>query len=158
MLKTCSVCGQIHDHNKICTRQSRKKETKANKFRRTYKWQQKSQRIKIRDKFLCRVCLSGKYDTDYVYNYKQLEVHHIIPIEEDYEKRLDSSNLITLCCYHHKMAEDGAIPRDELQNHIDNIDTPYPLRGRRRNKTKTTQPHTSTQTETLHEFFGKEET
>ena len=42
-------------------------------------------------------------------------MHHIIPIEENYDKRLDENNLITLCRYHHEMAESGEIPREELQ-------------------------------------------
>lgn len=68
MLKTCSICGKIHDFNKVCKRP---------------------------DRYLCKVCLSGKYDTNYRYTYKELEVHHIVPIEEDYLLKLDSNNLIT---------------------------------------------------------------
>jgi hypothetical protein len=45
-------------------------------------------------------------------------VHHIIPLAEDYNKRLDNDNLITLCNYHHKLAEDNQIPREELQEII----------------------------------------
>ena len=70
---------------------------------------------KSRDKHLCQICLEGKYDTFYRYNYNQLEVHHIIPIEEDNDKKLDSEKLITLCNMHHKMAEDNKISREELQ-------------------------------------------
>ena len=43
-----------------------------------------------------------------------------IEIEEDYDKRLDSDNLITLCRYHHEMAEKGNISRKELQTIIEN--------------------------------------
>ena len=45
-------------------------------------------------------------------------MHHIIPLEEDYNKRLDSDNLITLCRYHHELAEKGEISREELQEII----------------------------------------
>lgn len=117
MLKTCSICGTIHDFNKICYRPSgKKKNTKANQFRKTYEWTEKSKAVRMRDKHLCQVCLSGKYETSYRYNYKELEVHHIVPLEEDYSLRLDSDNLITLCKYHHKMAEEGQITRQELQD------------------------------------------
>lgn len=58
--------------------------------------------------------MSGKYNTNYRYTYKELEVHHIMPIEEEYSKRLDSLNLITLCKMHHNMAETGQIKREEL--------------------------------------------
>lgn len=115
MLKTCSVCGQIHDFNKVCKSTTKKKSTNANVFRKTNKWAEKSKSIRERDKHLCQICLTGKYDTNYRYTYKQLEVHHIIPIEEDYSKRLDSMNLITLCSYHHRMAEKGLISKEELQ-------------------------------------------
>ena len=114
MLKTCSICGKIHDFNQVCTRSCNKKDTKASKFRKTNRWTQKSRSIRTRDKYLCRVCLSGKYETPYRYTYKELEVHHIVPIEEDYSKRLDSNNLITLCRMHHEMAESGEISREEL--------------------------------------------
>jgi hypothetical protein len=42
-----------------------------------------------------------------------------VPVEEDYSKRLDNDNLITLCNFHHKMAEAGQIPRDELKKLIE---------------------------------------
>ena len=44
-----------------------------------------------------------------------LQVHHIIPMREDFEKRNDIENLITLCPYHHNLAENGEISIDELQ-------------------------------------------
>ena len=115
MMKTCSVCGRIHDFNKVCKRQKPKKKSESNKFRKSYEWTQKSKQIRERDKNLCQVCITGKYNTAYRYTYRDLEVHHIIPIEENYDKRLDENNLITLCRYHHEMAESGEIPREELQ-------------------------------------------
>lgn len=45
-------------------------------------------------------------------------MHHIIPLEEDYNKRLDSDNLITLCRYYHELAEKGEISREALQEMI----------------------------------------
>jgi len=118
MMKTCSVCGRIHDFNKMCSRNRKKPKTTANKFRNTYEWKEKRKWIKERDKYLCQICIEGKHNTLYRYNYKQLEVHHIIPIEEDSDKKLDSENLITLCSMHHKMAEDNEISREELQEII----------------------------------------
>ena len=75
---------------------------------------------KKRDLYLCAVCMTGKYHTINTFNYDKLSVHHIIPLAEDYNKRLDERNLITLCSYHHKMAEDGEIPRDELLELVEN--------------------------------------
>ncbi len=118
MLKICSVCGKIHDFNKVCRRKTTKKYTEANKFRKTYKWTEKSKYIKQRDNYLCQVCLLDKHNTNYKYTYRELEVHHIIPLEEDYNKRLDNDNLITLCRYHHELAEKGEISREELHEII----------------------------------------
>ena len=97
MLKTCSICGKIHDFNKTCKRVSTKKFTLESKFRKSYQWTVKSKQIRQRDKYLCQICIRDKYDTNCLYNYKELEVHHIVSINEDYNLRLDDMNLITLC-------------------------------------------------------------
>ncbi len=92
MFKTCSICGKIHDINKVCRRQIQKKDTKASKFRNAYQWKKKRDSIKTRDKHLCRVCLRGKYETNYRYTYEDLEVHHIVLIEEDYSLSFGAEN------------------------------------------------------------------
>lgn len=120
MLKSCSRCGRIHDFNKQCyvNRQVRGTTT-ADKFRKTYKWHKKSEDIRERDKHLCRCCLANIFNTQIIYNFDKLEVHHIIPLEEDSTKGLDDDNLITLCCYHHKLADKGLISRNILVKLID---------------------------------------
>lgn len=117
MLRTCPSCGTMHDHNKICYKNKYrvKKDTEANKFRKTTKWTNKSISIRERDKYLCRCCIAKIYETNYQYTYENLEVHHIVPLEEDFSLRLDDDNLITLCAYHHKLAEDNVINRDILK-------------------------------------------
>ena len=115
-LKTCSRCGVVNEDH-ICPYKSyrkREKDSKADKFRKTKIWTKKSLEIRQRDKNLCIVCINNLYNTIFQYNYNKLEVHHITPINEDYNRRLDNDNLITLCNYHHKLAEEGYIPRDEL--------------------------------------------
>lgn len=82
------------------------------------KWTEKSKYIKQRNNHLCQICILDKHNTYYRYIYKDLEVHHIIPLEEDYNKRLDSDNLITICRYHHELAEKGEISREALQEII----------------------------------------
>lgn len=109
MFRTCSVCGGIHDENHMCKR-AYKKSTKESTFRNTNAWIKKRNQIKERDKYLCQMCLK-----DNIYTYKQLQVHHIIPLVEQYDRRLDSNNLITLCRYHHEQAEKGLITKAELQ-------------------------------------------
>ena len=87
----------------------------ADKFRKSTKWTNKSIKIRQRDKYLCQLCIRNLYNTFNQYTYKGVEVHHIVPINEDYSKRLDDDNLISLCQMHHKMADNGEIPREVLQ-------------------------------------------
>ena len=116
MLKTCSKCGIVPEGHICPYRKPRnnKRDSKADKFRKTKAWINKSIEIRQRDRYLCVVCMNNLYNTISQYNYDKLEVHHITPINDDYNKRLDNDNLITLCNYHHKMAECGDIPREEL--------------------------------------------
>ena len=68
---------------------------------------------------MCQICIRNLYDTyTKIYDNKLIEVHHIEPIVEAYELRLDEGNLISLCVYHHKMADRGEIPREVLKNMI----------------------------------------
>lgn len=117
MLKSCQYCGRIHKYGFNCPYrpQKAKKETDAYKFRSSAKWQKKRKEIKERDYHLCQICLRGLYvETGPAINYKDTQVHHIIPIAEDWEKRMDNDNLITLCPIHHEMAECEKIPRSVL--------------------------------------------
>ena len=81
----------------------------------------KSIEVKQRDRFLCQICLRNLYNTIHWLNYKTVEVHHIVEINEDYNKRLDNDNLITLCSYHHKMADKGEIPKAVLLDIVKSI-------------------------------------
>jgi len=60
------------------------------------------------------VCLRNLYDTHNQYTYDNLEVHHVVPLEENFDKKLDNDNLVTICEYHHEKAESGEIPRDVI--------------------------------------------
>lgn len=121
MLKSCSYCGRIHDSKYICKEKPIKKKTitEADKFRWTRMWQKKREEIKKRDLYLCQICIRELYDTINKYNTKDLSVHHNTPINEDYNKRLDDDNLLTVCDYHHKMCDRGEITREEVQKIID---------------------------------------
>lgn len=117
MLKACSKCGRIHERGYICTagvQVKQERDSPADKFRNTQEWRRKSEAIKNRDIHLCRICLTKQYNSQLQYNARRLSVHHIVPLNEDYSKRLDDDNLITLCSYHHELAEHGAIPRRVL--------------------------------------------
>lgn len=120
MLKSCQYCGRIHDSKFICNQKPKRKQyiTEADKFRWTTIWQKKREEIKERDLTLCQICIRELYNTEIKYNTEDLEVHHNIPINENYDKRLDNDNLLTLCHYHHEMCESGDIPREEVQQII----------------------------------------
>ena len=113
MLRSCAVCGGIHQEDQMCKRKY-KKDSRAYHFRNSNKWILKREEIKKRDKYLCQVCLK-----DSIYNYDDLQVHHIIPIDKNYDLKLDESNLITLCSYHHKQAEQNKITKEYLYKLID---------------------------------------
>lgn len=121
MLKTCARCGKIVDENHICPYKKyrkKNKDSKADRFRSTKAWTDKSLEIRTRDRYLCKVCEANLYNTVRQFNYDKLEVHHIIKVTEDYNKRLDNDNLISLCAYHHKLADNGEIPKEILQDLI----------------------------------------
>ena len=108
--KICPRCGGLHDLGKPCYKNALpKRSTVADRFRQTYAWQKKAEQIKERDNYLCALCKERGF-----YNFKNLSVHHIIPINEDYDKRLDDDNLITLCDDCHKKAERGEVKREYL--------------------------------------------
>ena len=122
MLKSCKYCGRIHDSRFDCGRKPKpkpnpnrkdygykKKYNDTNKFRNTKAWQRKRAYIKQRDLYLCRVCRDrGRY-------VQGVEVHHIVPISEDYDLRLTNSNLVTLCDRCHDQADSGQLSRAYLR-------------------------------------------
>ena len=123
MLKSCSRCGGIHEHNFKCQvgKVPRVKDNNnlAVKFRNSQVWKKKRKDILVRDKGICQLCIRRLYDTyGRIYNNKLIEVHHIEPIVEEYGLRLEDSNLISLCTYHHTMADRGDIPRHMLKDII----------------------------------------
>ena len=121
-LVTCRYCGIVPRGHQCPNKKSRQKadNSKAVKFRNTKVWMRKSIEIKQRDRYLCQLCLRSLYNTIDWLNYKTIEVHHIVGINEDYNKRLDNDNLISLCSYHHKMADKGDIPKQVLQDIVKN--------------------------------------
>ena len=125
MYKSCSRCGKIHDSNFKCNFGKVYIKDNEHKLRSTNKWTQKSLEIRERANYLCEVCRDeGKI------TYEGLEVHHIDKIREDETKLLDNSNLVCLCTYHHKLADENAISKDYLRKLAmarDKKESPLPL-------------------------------
>lgn len=96
----------------------RKMRSKKDSFRSTSAWQRKAEEIKERDHYLCQVCIRNLYGTKIRLNHESLSVHHAIPLEIDFEKRLDNNNLLTVCSMHHEMAEGSKIPLQVVQKII----------------------------------------
>ena len=124
MLKTCVYCGRIHDSKYKChqkmeaeeqrTRRRKKADTSQNEFRRRNVWKKKSVTIRERDGYCCRACLEGLRDGKKKLTTNNLSVHHIIPLEENEEYKLDDEWLVTLCEDCHKQAERGLISKEKL--------------------------------------------
>jgi 5-methylcytosine-specific restriction enzyme A len=115
MLKSCNYCGRVHETKYDCGKKPKRhrKISDGDRFRWSNKWKVKREQIREADLYLCQVC-----KTEGKYKYNDLEVHHVVPLEEDYDKRLDDDNLITLCSYHHERAESGEISRDYIKSLI----------------------------------------
>ena len=118
MLKSCRYCGRIHPSKFICPKkpkQARHRNRSNAAFRTSYTWQKRREEIVRRDFHMCRVCNEGSYGQLGVPGLeRELQVHHIEPLEERFDLRLEEYNLITCCTAHHQQAEDGEIPRDYL--------------------------------------------
>lgn len=120
MLKSCTYCGGIHKRGQRCPSKPAavKKTTYIDRFRWSRAWKNKRAHIADRDKHLCQVCLHNLHNTQTQYNFTDLEVHHIEPIADAWDKRLDDDNLISLCRYHHELAEKDLISKNKLKNMI----------------------------------------
>lgn len=96
----CRKCGKFFNYNgkdvcSDCHKASKKEYNSTSNLRRNIKikqfrsskaWQIMREVILARDNYQCRYC-------------KDLatEVHHIIPLYKNFNKRLDENNLISLC-------------------------------------------------------------
>ena len=110
MFKACSRCGRIHPSDRECKRIYNKRTDKESSLRSKSIWQKKRAEIRDNAKHLCEVCL----DEDKI-NYKNIEVHHIDKLRDRQELFLENDNLICLCSYHHKMADDGKLSKEYLR-------------------------------------------
>lgn len=94
------------------------RESKEDHFRNTTAWRKKREEIKKRDRYLCQACLNNLRGTVKRLTTDDLSVHHIRPLKTNFELRLDDDNLITLCAFHHELAENGHISASELKDII----------------------------------------
>ena len=109
-LKSCSKCGRIHPRGFKCSKGRVYQSTEERKARSSSAWTRKAKQIKEDSMGLCEVCKA-----EGVFNYEGLEVHHIEKIKDNPSGLLEDDNLITLCVYHHKMADNGELDPDYLR-------------------------------------------
>ncbi|MCM1023845.1 MAG: HNH endonuclease [Prevotella sp.] len=115
MLKACPYCKGVHPIGYICPKKPvRKKQNNIAAFRNTKHWQRKREEIRRRDGYMCRLCAIGCCGEPVKYNPK-VSVHHIEPLAEAWEKRLEDDNLICLCSRHHEQADNGEIDKELLK-------------------------------------------
>lgn len=113
MLRACPVCGRIHDSSRMCKAKRSPRVSAADRFRSTKEWQDARDEARDLDMNMCVVCRSlGIIATD------GLSVHHIVPLEEDFDLRNDLDNCVTLCSMHHEESERGDISRSALRDLI----------------------------------------
>lgn len=125
MLKTCTYCGRIHPKGYECKEKPRRnydrdkkkgKPSDAERFRNTSRWKKLTIAIKERDLYMCQACFCGLGSKLNRRDTGRLSVHHIVPIEKNYELRAEEENLITLCGKHHEEAEMGVIRTEDLKS------------------------------------------
>jgi 5-methylcytosine-specific restriction protein A len=102
--------------NLIAEKSQRKEKEEVHQINFTVRidGQKQQERLK-KDHYLCQACLHNLDGAGVRYTTDALEVHHIVPVSEDWDLRFDWSNLITLCRCHHELAESGALGRCALQ-------------------------------------------
>lgn len=116
--KTCPGCGKVISYNSSrceeCSKKyeehtkqrykqykSNRTDLKEQRFYVTKSWSITRDTIKVRDKGLCKLCLS-KGDITYMNT-----VHHIEELKDCWDKRLDADNLISLCEGCHQLVHEG---------------------------------------------------
>lgn len=93
----------------------------SKKFYKSKKWKKKRQSILKRDEYLCRECKRYGKTT------QATTVHHVLPLEQRPELKLNSANLISLCdtChnkmhdrYTNELTEKGKRWTDRISPHL----------------------------------------
>lgn len=100
-IRSCGYCGKLHRTNEICDKKPKRRESygedvkKQMTFYSTSKWQKLRELVKSDNNYMCQIC-KEICEVSYADS-----VHHIVPINENWELRDDIDNLIPVCDFHH---------------------------------------------------------
>jgi 5-methylcytosine-specific restriction endonuclease McrA len=99
-------------------------QTNEQALRRRSSWTLKSREIRERSCYLCAVCKDrGEARAD-----DNIEVHHIRKLRDYPDGLLEDNNLIALCTFHHKQADNNELDPDYLRQLAQKRDlVDYPL-------------------------------
>lgn len=110
----CSRCGKIHPKGYVCKVGVQKKRYKYSyaeaKLRSKSVWTEKSKQVREDAHYLCEVCKDKG-----IYNYRNVEVHHIEKLKDRPDLLIEDSNLICLCKDCHRLADAGMIDKNYLK-------------------------------------------
>lgn len=108
----CSRCGKIHPKGYVCHVEKKKYKYsyKESRMRSKSAWTEKSRQIREDANYLCEVCKDKG-----IYNYRNIEVHHIEKLKDKPELWLDDDNLTCLCKDCHRLADAGMIDKEYLK-------------------------------------------
>jgi len=117
MNRCCPYCHKIVPYNHECDMKPQRKWTrydgKIARFHHSREWANKSVEIRRRDSGIDQAAINGLDGDPYVET-NNLSVHHIVALKDDWNKRLDNYNLITLSARTHELAEKGLIDINKL--------------------------------------------
>lgn len=88
---------------------------KADPFYKSAAWRRARRQALERDHYICQDCLAAKRRGEMVRPRTATAVHHIQPVEQRPDLRLELSNLISLCdaCHNKRHPEKGGSPDAE---------------------------------------------
>ena len=117
MKRVCPRCGKLVDYHHNCAPPYKRKYNNNDperKIRNGIRWQRKRNEIKKRDGGIDQIAAHGLDGAPYIQT-RNLQVHHIIPLEERPDLAYDDDNLITVSPRTHELAENNIISRDQLR-------------------------------------------
>lgn len=124
----CKYCMKIHDREYECYAKSKYKRDRnrcrknnmrldkkiIDRFYSTNEWRKCREEVMKEANYLCEMCLElGKI------TYKDLHVHHVIKVKDNWNKRIDKDNLIVVCPDCHRQIE--GMTADEIISFVGNL-------------------------------------